>query len=208
MPQKTEMMGKRFGKLTVIAEGSSDKNGIKWICKCDCGNITKEIYGNALRNGATKSCGCLQKEIVSQVHSKHGQCTTKLYKVWQQIKRRCLAKSDAAYKYYGNRGITICEEWKDNFETFRDHVSKLPHFGEEGYTLDRIDNNRDYKPDNVRWATKKEQANNTRRNFFIEIEGMQKTLSQWSEQSGVPCTTILYRYRRGLRGADLIKKRK
>lgn len=167
---KKEMLGQRFGKLTVIGEDCSSKKGLAmWTCQCDCGNITKPVSGYNLRSGQTKSCGCLISESVSMAHKKHGKCNTKLYYVWRSMKNRCYYEKHKNYKNYGGRGITVCEEWKNNFEAFHSYVSQLPHFGEEGRSLDRIDNDGNYEPGNVRWATMKEQLANRRINAKQEV---------------------------------------
>ena len=209
MPKKIEMTGQRFGRLVVIAEGQTGCSGAKrWVCKCDCGNITKPIYGASLRKGMTQSCGCLQKERVGQTAKKHGQYNTKLYKVWCSIKRRCFAPNDKQYINYGGRGITMCPEWKDSFEAFQKYVSALPNFGTTGYSIDRIDNEKGYEPGNIRFASQKEQCNNTRHNLSIEIDGVSKNLSQWAESSGVSASTIYCRYKRGITGNELLKRSK
>ena len=207
MPKKIEMLGKRFGRLVVISECSPGCNGsVRWVCQCDCGNITNPIYGTTLRNGTTVSCGCYQKERVRQTMEKHGQYNTKLYYVWRTMKRRCFVSSDKQYINYGGRGITMHAEWKDSFETFRDYVTALPNYGTPGYSIDRIDNDKNYEPGNIRYASKEVQSNNTRRNVPIEINGITKNMSQWSRLSGVSATTIYYRYKRGVTGSDLLKK--
>lgn len=163
----TDISGKKFGRLTVICRAedektSSGRNHITYICKCDCGNkIT--VKAESLRSGNTKSCGCLSKEITKSRMLKHGFANSQIYKIWRGMKQRCYYKNHKSFKDYGGRRITVCDEWKNDFQTFYDYVSQLPHFCEEGYSLDRINNNGNYEPANVRWATAKEQANNKRK---------------------------------------------
>ncbi len=165
-----DLTGQKFGRLTVISRAGKTKRGaVKWLCKCNCGNETV-VIGDDLRKGATRSCGCLAKDIISNrmkgctPHNKtHGKAGTLIYKEWSEMKRRCLNSHDNNYHNYGGRGIKVCDRWRNGFEAFYEDVSKLQHFGEKGYSLDRINNDGDYEPNNVRWATAKQQANNRRR---------------------------------------------
>lgn len=198
MPKKIEMVGHRFGRLVVIEEGYIDGTECAWVCECDCGNITNPIRGKTLRNGRSKSCGCLSAQLAHERFTKHGQSSSPLYKVWRSIIDRCTNKNLDCFVRYGGRGITVCEEWKNNFEAFRDYVSNLPHFGEAGYSLDRINNDGNYEPGNVRWATKKEQANNKRNTIRIFHNGELKTISQIAAENGLDHSTILRRYKKGV----------
>jgi hypothetical protein len=153
--------GKRFGRL--VALGPVGKNpfhgGIVWQCRCDCGNTVNVAAGN-LGNGTTKSCGCLRSSNKSCVT--HGMSRSPIYKTWQSRNRRCTNPKNPRYSDYGGRGISVCAEWAESFEAFYSHVSALPFFGVKGRTLDRIDNDGNYEPGNVRWATKSEQRRNSR----------------------------------------------
>lgn len=168
MGRKADLTGQRFGSLTVIEESPERKNGaVCWLCKCDCGKITKPIRNDALKSGEIVSCGCFRSKSIQQRNFVHGffldsKRKQHAYVVWTGMKQRCFNQNSKDYKHYGGRGIAVCDEWKDNFQAFYDHVSQLPHFGEEGYSLDRINNDGNYKPGNVRWATAKEQMNNRR----------------------------------------------
>ena len=161
--QHKDLSGQKFNQLTVIMRVEdhifpSGQKQTQYLCKCDCGNKVKVISRNLI-TGNTKSCGCYAIEIRTH-HDKWG---SKIYKCWDNMKSRCLNPKATGYKNWGGRGITVCEEWVKSFDNFYNYVSKLPHFGEDGRQLDRINNDGDYKPGNVRWATRSEQTLNSRK---------------------------------------------
>jgi hypothetical protein len=167
--QKTRLIdlsGKRFGKLVVIERVGTDKNHRPtWKCVCDCG-AEKIIDGSSLRSGMTVSCGCYGKEQRLKSHITHLKTNTRLFNVWQNIKRRCYTQTNPSYKYYGERGIKVCKEWLDSFEVFRQwaYANGYDENAPKGKcTIDRIDVNGNYEPSNCRWVSMAEQNKNTRR---------------------------------------------
>lgn len=190
------MIGNKFGKLTVIEElKTRSKNGHKlYKCLCDCGNI-KIVRGDTLKNGKSQSCGC-------SIGVTHGLTKSKLYKVLNGMKNRCYNKNTYNYKYYGGRGIVVCDEWLDDFMNFYNWA--MDNGYREGLSIDRIDANGNYEPDNCRWKTSKQQCNNKRNNVQLTYNGKTQTLSQWADELDVNYKTIATRYYRGWKVKDIL----
>lgn len=178
MPKANNWIGKRIGKLIVVDKGENTKHGeTTWVCRCDCGNeITLRNY--FIKNEKKSDCGC-----VPQIHpnAKHGCSNTKLYNTWKLMIYRCENPKNNAYKYYGKRGITVCNEWHD-FATFKKWLEENKPC--DDFTIDRIDNSKGYSPDNCRFASHKEQSNNRRSNVEIEYKNETHNLTEWSELLG------------------------
>ena len=192
-PRTIDMTGQTFGRLTVLGPVERIRGvGIKWLCRCNCGNVVAVLRTN-LRKGRTVSCGCFNQDR----KTKHGMATTKLHGVWNAIIQRCNNPQDKAYSNYGERGISICSEWQRNFKSFHDHATRLPHYGEKGRSLDRINNALDYQPGNVRWATRKEQQRNRRANRYLTHNGKTQCISAWAEEIDINVATLYRRLEMG-----------
>ena len=158
-----DITGQRFGRLTVVKRVENSKHGsTRWLCRCSCGNY-KVFPGRDIRTGHTKSGGCYKRENIVTRSTKHGTPDKKLYSIWGSIKDRCNRKTNKSYKDYGGRGITIFPAWEHDYKAFYEYVSKLPHYGEQGYSIDRIDNDGNYEPGNLRYADRVTQYHNSRR---------------------------------------------
>lgn len=183
-----------YGMLTAVhlVERREDKRH-KWLFKCECGNEAT-ISVNSVVSGHTKSCGCLLQEVLLKRNTTHGvtQVNKREYRSWKDMRARCNNPRDSDYKDYGGRGIKYCERWND-FSLFLLDMGDRP----AGFTLDRIDVNGDYGPDNCRWASDKTQANNKRNNRFVEIDGVTKTLQEWSDIYGIDRSKVRYRLNQG-----------
>lgn len=198
MGRTIDITGNRYGRLVVIErENEKIKKEKRWLCKCDCGNYIY-TYGYCLKNGHTKSCGCLldearhDKNIIR--HKTHGMTNTRIYKEWMRIRYRCTPRCHYRKDYY-DRGIQVCNEWEKSFESFYEWSIKNGY--SDDLTIDRIDNDKGYAPDNCRWVDMKAQANNRRSNVMVTINGDTMTVSQWCDKLGVPQWSVKNRVSRG-----------
>lgn len=195
-----DLSGKRFGRLICIKDVGRDKSGsVLWECLCDCGNKTVVTARN-LNHNHTKSCGCYHRDRTGETHTVHGLYydengkRTKLYHVWGMMRQRCNNPNNASYKDYGGRGIKVCKEW-DRYKNFYEWAYANGY--KEGLTIDRIDNDGDYKPSNCRWVTRQEQCLNTRYNRYLEYDGKRQTLTEWAKELGMESHVLSTRLRRG-----------
>lgn len=181
--RKKDLAGQRFGHLVVERPAANRGAQTAWHCRCDCGGSCV-VKSALLLDGRTRSCGCIVR--------KHGMCRSSEYRTWESMKRRCLNKRHRAFPDYGGRGITVCERWL-TFDNFYADMGPRP----AGASLDRIDNDRGYSPDNCRWASAIVQNNNTRRVRVIEHLGRRATIAEWSRDLGWPHHVICSRLRQG-----------
>lgn len=187
MGSHMERIGERFGKLLIRQKHHVEEGRVYYLCDCDCGNTVIVQYSHLI-SGNTKSCGCLQKELTSKRFAKHNNSTHPLYGVWTMMKQRCYNHNNKSYKNYGARGIKVCDEWKNDFITFYNWAIENGY--KDGLTIDRLNVNEDYSPNNCAWVTQKIQQNNRRNNIVINYGGFSGTLSQWSVRTGISYATL------------------
>lgn len=206
MVEVKDMTGFKSEHITVIERAGTKGRQAMWLCKCSCGKMFV-VSGGSLRKGKTKSCGHIRYDLSERrklayrtiAKGTHGDSRSRLYATWCDIKQRCYNPHSISYPNYGGRGIKMCDEWS-NFSAFRDWAM------ENGYdpkarrgqcTIDRIDTDKDYSPDNCRWVTMKEQSNNRRNSYTITYNGETHSASGWSEITGIPGNVIYSRYKAG-----------
>lgn len=189
-----DLVGKKFGKLTVIKRAKNRGHNTCWLCQCECGNL-KEALASNLKTGVTNSCGCITKEKIIKAVTKHNETKTRLYRLWSNMKQRCYNKKQPTYKYYGARGIRVCQEWKNNYESFRDWA--ITNGYSDKLTIDRIDVNGNYEPTNCRWITNTEQQQNKSNNRLITYNNEEHCISEWARILDINTQTLFKRLDRG-----------
>lgn len=194
MPARLNLLGEKFGRLTVIGDAGSTKSGkSKWHCLCECGSEL-DVPCGTLRSLHTTSCGCISKEMVIARNTTHGFADrVPEYRTWQAMRDRCLNPNTAKAKNYSARGILICPEWS-SFEQFFVDMGLRPS---PQHSLDRINNNGNYCKENCRWAPASQQAQNKTNNIQIEHDGLRLCITEWSRRLGFSRSTINDRLRRG-----------
>lgn len=207
-----EWLGKKFGRLTVIGfrrVENGENHAWAWDCKCDCGNIVYGIRPRSIKSGQTASCGCLKEE--QNVHNlgesriTHGKTNTRLYGVWCHIKERCKNPHSPAYKNYGGRGICICNEWANDFQRFYEWAMGSGY--KDGLTIERVNVNGNYCPENCCWITREEQARNKRNLRMVEIDGEEVTLKEACRRMNLPYQAVHLRITRyGMSVEDALNK--
>lgn len=181
-----DLTGKKFGHLTprLLHHISPSGGHAYWECDCDCGN-TKIVRASHLKSGNVTSCGCIHPRRT------HGETKTRLYHIWNNMRQRCSNPNIVEYRLYGGRGISVCEEWKNSYEAFRDWALKNGY--SSNLSIDRKENDGNYTPDNCRWSTAIEQANNTRKTRFLTYNGETRSVSEWARTVGIKQSTLSMR---------------
>lgn len=191
-----DLTGQKFGRWTVIKEvGRNKSGGATWLCVCDCG-AERVLDGRSLREGTSKSCGCIQKDpdyVFPKPNLTHGGRNERLYQVWRGMIDRCHNSKSKYYKYYGERGITVCDEWRYDYASFRSWAFENgynPDAKKYECTIDRIDNDKGYFPDNCAWRNQTEQSNNRSNNHILTFNGESLSISEWARKIGIRKDTL------------------
>lgn len=204
--KKLELIGFRFHNCEVIQQEKTPVGThTRWVCKCHCGKLFS-LRGTQIKAGTTKSCGCFVAENGRKQLHRHGHYYKPEYSTWKRMRERCLNPECRDYPEYGGRGIKICERWMNDFEAFYQDMGQMPS---SRHSIDRIDFNGNYAPENCRWATPKEQSNNTRRNLFYDYCGRKMTLSEVCDLEKLDYKRIYHLVRtKGLKVEDAVARLK
>lgn len=191
MGRFVDLTGKRYGRLIVVGRAENGPRGkVNWKCLRDCGKYTV-VRGDHLKSGETTSCGCFNVDTLTARLRTHGDTGSGLYAVYRTMIARCENANNGQFLNYGGRGISVCPEWRRSYEAFREWAIKAGY--KPGLSIDRIDFDGDYHPDNCRWATPKMQGNNKRNNHRVTCKGVTKTIAEWADETGIPQSTIFQR---------------
>lgn len=197
-----DLSGQVFGLLRVIKKDGFRSGAMQWVCECSCG--TKGSYSSySLRSGKTKSCGCLQRELLAKRNRSHGLSRIREYGIWKGMISRCENPRRAAYKDYGGRGICVCPQWRKSFKSFLADMGYAPS---PAHTLDRVDPDGGYERGNCRWATRQEQSSNRHSCIVITHEGRSQTATEWAREMGLSPRTVQRRAKRGVTPPRLFDK--
>lgn len=194
MAKRENLIDRAFSKLVVVNRAEDTRDGRpQWRCLCECGNFTI-VSSRNLRSGGTKSCGCWRKEKIGQERKTHGMSKTTIYYIWSGIRKRCMDRKHPQYHRYGGRGINICLRWRYSFDNFLADMGERPS---NRHSVERDDNDGDYEPNNCKWATAKEQANNRRNNRKMLFEGELLSVAEIARRIGIGRDTLTYRLNHG-----------
>lgn len=211
MPEFKDLTNKNFGEWLVLYrdEDHVTPKGFKftaWRCRCSCGT-ERTVLANALLSGRSTSCGCVhnakQRNVARNNFTTHGESKSRLYKIWLGMKKRCYNQNSTNYKNYGNRGISVCDEWLEDYPKFKDW--SLSHGYSDELTIDRINVNLGYCPENCRWVDLIAQANNRRNSRFYTIDGISKTIRGWADEYGIHNRRLYEHIHKGEDIAEAIK---
>lgn len=197
-----DLTGRVFGRLTVLARDEEKSTRVYWRCECKCGTLTS-VAAHMLKSGRTTSCGCLARQLTATRNIRHGHAVrsahSRTYDIWADMRKRCSMPTHRFFHRYGGRGITVCSRWSD-FRLFLADMGEAP----AGFSIDRIDNNKGYEPQNCRWATKTEQARNKSSSRLLTVAGETLPLAVWAEKTGLSYYTIYLRLRRGATAEEAV----
>ncbi len=187
--------GNKFGRWTIIKFDTYKNHARYWLCKCDCGT-EKSVSQSQLTKGHSTSCGCYRKEYLTQINTKHNSSFTRIYTIWSKIKDRCYNKNSKDYKNYGNRGIYVCKEWLDSFESFKDWALNNGYTKE--LTIERKDVNKVYEPNNCTWITTQEQQKNKRPPIskFLNVR-LEKSIKELAKEKNLSSSIVYGRLQMG-----------
>lgn len=187
MKKIKDITGQKFGYLVAVKFIKRENNRTYWLCRCECGNECI-AYTSQLAKGDKVSCGCKQNKI-------HGLTYTRLHTIWDSMKKRCFDSNRREYKWYGGKGITVCDEWKNSFISFYEWATTNGY--REDLSIDRIDHNGNYEPSNCRWVDSKAQSHNKSNNHWITYQGKTKLVSEWAKDYGMDTGTLCWRLKNG-----------
>lgn len=200
-------IGQRYGRLVSIG-ASFRMCGRSWqVCQCDCGDISVKSVSH-LRQGTCTSCGCAQKDGMRARSSRHGKTNTPEFTAWSAMKLRCSPKNKNTLKHYAARGIKICNRWLEaNGQGFLNFLADMGERPSPLHSLDRVDNDGDYCPENCRWATRSQQTRNRRCGLYLEYNGKRQTLADWAEEMDIRYSVVFQRYKLGLPPHEILDPR-
>lgn len=208
-PKYKDISGQRFGTLTAIRyHGNNSGGSAIWVCLCDCG---KEhlARGTGLRYGEINSCGCTMSDMLSKLHTKHGNARdnkrSREYCIWLNMKQRCNNPKNTNYKYYGARGIKLCDSWNNSFESFLEEMGAAPSID---HTIDRDDVNGDYNKANCNWVLWEQQIRNKRKSIWIEYDGRKMILAEWSRELGIHYSVLMFHIRKNRSIEQILNSKK
>lgn len=202
VPKLIDLVGRKSGKLTVVAYSHRGTKEHYWKCSCECGGESV-VRGSHIRDGSTTSCGS-SADFHRPGQFKHGMSGSRLYRIWSGMMKRCYARKHVLSHRYMGRGIEVCQEWREDMNKF--FVWATENGYRDGLSIDRIDNNGNYEPSNCRWASAAVQQRNMSRNVNYTINGITKCQAQWCRDLGISPSTIRRRLKAGITGENLLKK--